>query len=155
MPRSEGFASGASVYTLSDKASDAEAASLADQENKSDVIAGVDLSAEPDDVANILIDLAQRETKVFSAQFARTLIGEMKPMTKLHVHPIKSAGFIVLKAPDVPSVLVELGYMSTKDDLNHLTSAAWRSRTADSVAQAVDTFFAPRLAGASQGRGAD
>ncbi len=117
IPRSEGVASGASVYTLSDHASDAEAASLADAENKSDVIAGVDLSAEPDDVANILIDLAQRETKVFSLQFARTLIGELKPTTKLHVHPIKSAGFIVLKAPDVPSVLVELGYMSTKDDL--------------------------------------
>jgi N-acetylmuramoyl-L-alanine amidase len=149
IPRSEGVASGASVYTLSDHASDAEAASLAETENKSDVIAGVDLSAEPDDVANILIDLAQRETKVFSLQFARTLIGELKPTTKLHVHPIKSAGFIVLKAPDVPSVLVELGYMSTKDDLGRLTSATWRARAADSVAQAVDTFFAPRLAGAA------
>jgi N-acetylmuramoyl-L-alanine amidase len=149
IPRREGVASGASVYTLSDHASDAEAASLAEAENKSDVIAGVDLSAEPDDVANILIDLAQRETKVFSLQFARTLIGELKPTTKLHVHPIKSAGFIVLKAPDVPSVLVELGYMSTKDDLGRLTSAPWRARAADSVAQAVDTFFAPRLAGAA------
>ena len=155
IPRREGIATGASVYTLSDHASDAEAASLADAENKSDVIAGVDLSAEPDDVANILIDLAQRETKVFSLQFARTLIGELKPTTKLHVHPIKSAGFIVLKAPDVPSVLVELGYMSTKDDLEHLMSPAWRARTADSVAQAVDTFFAPRLAGAGAARGAD
>jgi N-acetylmuramoyl-L-alanine amidase len=149
IPRSEGVATGASVYTLSDHASDAEAASLAEAENKSDVIAGVDLSAEPDDVANILIDLAQRETKVFSMQFARTLIGELKPTTKLHAHPIKSAGFIVLKAPDVPSVLVELGYMSTKDDLGRLTSAPWRARAADSVAQAVDTFFAPRLAGAA------
>jgi N-acetylmuramoyl-L-alanine amidase len=155
IPRSEGVASGASVYTLSDHASDAEAASLADAENKSDVIAGVDLSAEPDDVANILIDLAQRETKVFSLQFARTLIGELKPTTKLHVHPIKSAGFIVLKAPDVPSVLVELGYMSTKDDLGRLTSASWRVRAADSVAQAVDTFFAPRLAGAAAARGGE
>jgi len=152
VPRSEGLASGASVYTLSDKASDAEAATLADQENKSDVIAGVDLSAEPDDVANILIDLAQRETKVFSVQFARTLVGELKPTTKLHVHPLKSAGFIVLKAPDVPSVLVELGYMSTKDDLSHLTTPAWRSHTADSLVQAVDTFFAPRLAGAARAR---
>jgi N-acetylmuramoyl-L-alanine amidase len=155
VPRSEGIATGASVYTLSDKASDAEAASLAEAENKSDVIAGVDLSAEPDDVANILIDLAQRETKVFSVQFARTLVNELKPVTKLHAHPIKSAGFIVLKAPDVPSVLVELGYMSTKDDLAHLMSPSWRARAADSLAQAVDTYFAPRLAGAGAARASE
>jgi N-acetylmuramoyl-L-alanine amidase len=152
VPRNEGFATGASVYTLSDRASDAEAASLADTENKSDVIAGVDLSAEPGDVANILIDLAQRETKVFSLQFARTLVGEFKPTTKLHLHPLKSAGFIVLKAPDVPSVLVELGYMSTKEDLGNLMSPVWRAKTADSLTQAVDTFFAPRLAGAAAGQ---
>ena len=151
IPRSEGQAEGASVYTLSPHASDAEAARLAEVENKSDVIAGVDLSSEPNDVANILIDLAQRETKAFSLQFARDLVGEFKATTKLHLHPLKSAGFIVLKAPDVPSVLVELGYMSTKDDLVHLMSPAWRSRTADSLVQAVDTFFAPRVAGAAGG----
>ena len=155
IPRSEGVATGASVYTLSEHASDSEAAQLADAENRSDVIAGVDLSAEPDDVANILIDLAQRETKVFSVQFARTLIGELKAATRLHAHPLKSAGFIVLKAPDVPSVLVELGYMSTRDDLEHLMSQAWRSRTADSLVQAVDTYFAPRLAGAGAARAAE
>ena len=149
IPRSEGQAEGASVYTLSPHASDAEAARLAEVENKSDVIAGVDLSSEPNDVANILIDLAQRETKAFSLQFARDLVGEFKATTKLHLHPLKSAGFIVLKAPDVPSVLVELGYMSTKDDLVHLMSPTWRSRTADSLVQAVDTFFAPRMAGAT------
>ncbi len=151
IPRSEGQAEGASIYTLSAKASDAEAARLAEVENKSDVIAGVDLSAEPNDVANILIDLAQRETKTFSLQFARDLANELKPTTRLHLHPLKSAGFIVLKAPDVPSVLVELGYMSTKDDLVHLMSTAWRSRTADSLVHAVDAFFAPRLAGAVGG----
>lgn len=149
IPRSEGQAEGASVYTLSSRASDAEAARLAETENKSDVIAGVDLTSEPNDVANILIDLAQRETKVFSLQFANSLVGEFKSTTRLHMHPLKSAGFIVLKAPDVPSVLVELGYMSTKDDLVHLMSPEWRSRTADSVVHAVDTFFAPRLAGAA------
>jgi N-acetylmuramoyl-L-alanine amidase len=148
IPRSEGQAEGASVYTLSARASDAEAARLAETENKSDVIAGVDLTSEPNDVANILIDLAQRETKVFSQQFAQNLVGEFKSSTRLHMHPLKSAGFIVLKAPDVPSVLVELGYMSTKDDLVHLMSAEWRSRTAGSVVHAVDGFFAPRLAGA-------
>jgi len=148
IPRSEGQAEGASVYTLSAHASDAEAARLAEVENKSDVIAGVDLSSEPNDVANILIDLAQRETKAFSLQFAHDLVGEFKATTRLHMHPLKSAGFIVLKAPDVPSVLVELGYMSTKDDLVHLMSADWRARTADSLVHAVEAFFAPRMAGA-------
>jgi N-acetylmuramoyl-L-alanine amidase len=151
IPRSEGQAEGASIYTLSANASDAEAARLAEVENKSDVIAGVDLSSEPNDVANILIDLAQRETKAFSLQFARDAVGELKATTRLHMHPLKSAGFIVLKAPDVPSVLVELGYMSTKGDLVHLMSADWRARTADSLVHAVDAFFTPRMAGAGGG----
>jgi N-acetylmuramoyl-L-alanine amidase len=150
IPRREGQAEGASVYTLSERASDAEAARLAESENKSDVIAGVDLSSEPNGVANILIDLAQRETKAYSVQFARTLVSDLKPSTRLHQRPLKSAGFVVLKAPDIPSVLVELGYVSTKDDLMNLMSPAWRSRTADSIVQAVDTFFAPRLAGAGR-----
>jgi N-acetylmuramoyl-L-alanine amidase len=149
IPRSEGQAEGASVYTLSPHASDAEAARLAEVENKSDVIAGVDLSSEPNDVANILIDLAQRETKVFSQQFATDLVGELKSTTPLHIHPIKAAGFIVLKSPDVPSVLVELGYMSTKGDLVHLMSADWRARTADSMVRSVNSFFAPRMAGST------
>ncbi|MGB7256749.1 MAG: N-acetylmuramoyl-L-alanine amidase [Pseudolabrys sp.] len=155
IPKSEGQAEGATVYTLSDRASDAQAERLADAENKSDVIAGVDLTSQPDDVANILIDLAQRETKMFSSQFARTLVGELKGTARLHQHPLKSAGFIVLKAPDVPSVLVELGYMSTQDDLVNLVSKAWRSRTADSLVSAVNTFFAPRLAGAGPAPGPD
>ena len=152
LPRREGQAEGATVYTLSENASDAEAARLAEAENKADVIAGVDLTTEPDDVANILVDLAQRETKTFSMQFARTLVGELKAAARLHKHPLKSAGFKVLLAPDVPSVLLELGYMSTKDDLKQLTSAAWRARTAQALAQAVDSFFTPRVAGAGGGR---
>jgi N-acetylmuramoyl-L-alanine amidase len=151
VPRSEGQAEGASVYTLSEHASDSEAGRLADKENKSDIIAGVDLSSEPNDVANILIDLAQRETKTFSVQFARTLINDIKPTTPLHLRPVKSAGFIVLKAPDVPSVLVELGYMSTRGDLKNLVSPEWRARTATSMARAIDDFFAQRLVGASVG----
>ncbi len=150
IPRREGQAEGATIYTLSERASDKEAARLAEDENKSDVIAGVDLSAEPSGVANILIDLAQRETKAYSVQFARTLVGDLKPATRLHLNPLKSAGFVVLKAPDIPSVLVELGYISTKDDLVNLTSPAWRARTADAVVRAIDTFFAPRLAGAGR-----
>src|SRR5450830_1247101 len=151
IPRREGQAEGATVYTLSEHASDAEAARLAEAENKADVIAGVDLTAEPGDVANILVDLAQRETKTYSAQFARTLVGELKATSRLHKHPMKAAGFKVLTAPDVPSVLVELGYMSTKDDLKLLTSTAWQAKTAAALSQAVDTFFTPRLAGAGRG----
>jgi len=148
LPRSEGQADGASIYTLSERASDAEAARLAESENKADAIAGVDLSAEPDDVANILVDLAQRETKVFSVQFAHAAMGELRTVAPLHQHPVKSAGFKVLTAPDVPSVLLELGYMSSRSDLSHLTSASWRERTASALVKAIDAYFAPRLAGA-------
>ena len=152
LPRKEGLAEGATVYTLSETASDAEAARLAEAENKADVIAGVDLTAEPNDVANILVDLAQRETKTFSMQFARTVVDELKSAARMHKHPLKSAGFKVLTAPDVPSVLIELGYMSTKDDLKQLNSPVWRARTAQAVVKAVEAFFTPRVAGAGGGR---
>jgi N-acetylmuramoyl-L-alanine amidase len=147
LPRGEGDAQGATIYTLADKASDAEAERLADAENKSDAIGGVNLADEPTEVADILIDLVQRETRTFSNRFARTLMGEMKNSVRMHKHPLKSAGFRVLKAPDVPSVLVELGYVSNKGDLEHLVSENWRNKTVGSMAQAIDTFFAKRLAG--------
>jgi N-acetylmuramoyl-L-alanine amidase len=147
IPKGEGQAEGATVYTLSENASDTEAARLAESENKADAIAGVDLTAEPDDVANILVDLAQRETKSYSTLFARTAVNELRGTARLHKHPLKSAGFKVLTAPDVPSVLVELGYMSTKADLKLMTSAAWRAKTAHALAEAVDSFFASRVAG--------
>jgi N-acetylmuramoyl-L-alanine amidase len=146
LPRREGDAQGATIYTLSDRASDAEAERLAEAENKADAIGGVNLTEEPTDVADILIDLAQRETRTFSNRFARLLMGDMKTTTRMHKHPLKSAGFRVLKAPDVPSVLIELGYVSNKDDLEHLVSENWRSRTVGSVAHAIDAFFAKRLA---------
>jgi len=146
LPRREGDAQGATIYTLSDRASDAEAERLAEAENKADAIGGVNLTEEPTEVADILIDLAQRETRTFSNRFARILMGEMKTTTRMHKHPLKSAGFRVLKAPDVPSVLVELGYVSNKEDLGHLVSESWRSRTVGSVAHAVDAFFAKRMA---------
>ena len=147
LPRGEGDAQGATIYTLADKASDAEAERLADAENKSDAIGGVNLTDEPTEVADILIDLVQRETRTFSNRFARTLMGEMKNTVRMHKHPLKSAGFRVLKAPDVPSVLVELGYVSNKGDLEHLVSENWRNKTVGSMAQAIDAFFAKRLAG--------
>jgi N-acetylmuramoyl-L-alanine amidase len=150
LPRTEGDVQGATIYTLSDKASDAEAERLAEAENRADAIGGVDLREEPTDVADILIDLAQRETRTFSNRFARILMGQMKSTVRMHKHPLKSAGFRVLKAPDIPSVLVELGYVSNKSDLEHLVSESWRSKTVGSIAQAIDIFLAKRLATAGQ-----
>ncbi|TMJ27118.1 MAG: N-acetylmuramoyl-L-alanine amidase [Alphaproteobacteria bacterium] len=155
LPHRDSEARGASIYTLSETASDAEAARLAEAENRADVIAGVDLSAEPNDVADILIDLAQRETKAFSANFAHALAKELKATSRLHKHPLKSAGFRVLKAPDVPSALIELGYVSSSQDLKYLLSDAWRSRATDSIAQAITTFFATRLAGSGPAGGSN
>jgi N-acetylmuramoyl-L-alanine amidase len=151
LAKGEGEAEGATVYTLSDKASDAEAQRLADAENRADIIAGVDLAAEPDEIADILIDLAQRETRAFSAQFARNVVKEMRAAARLHKRPQKSAGFRVLKAPDVPSVLIELGYVSNPRDLKYLISESWRSRAGDAIAHAVNSYFATRVAGRGAG----
>ncbi len=148
LPRKEGDAQGATVYTLSETATDTEAARLAEKENRADVIAGVDLKSEPDDVAGILIDLAERETKTFSVQFAHKVVSGMKGTARLHKDPIKSAGFRVLRAPDVPSVLIELGYVSNKQDLQSLLSDSWRDHAANSIAQAVNGYFATHVAGA-------
>lgn len=148
LPHKEGDAEGATVYTLSDRPSDPQAARVAAEENRADVIAGVNLKDEPDDVAGILLDLAQRETKTFSLQFAHKLIADLKSTTHLNKDPVRSAGFRVLRSPDVPSVLIELGYVSNKEDLQSLNSDAWRDRTADSITAAVNEYFATHLAGA-------
>ncbi|WP_296574587.1 N-acetylmuramoyl-L-alanine amidase [Phreatobacter sp.] len=137
-------ARGVTVYTLSDRASDADSERLAERENKADAIAGLDLSDEPSEVADILIDLTRRETRIYSANFARTLAGEMRQVTRMHRLPLRSAGFQVLRAHDIPSVLVELGFVTSRRDVEMLTSAIWRDRTADSVARAIDQFFATR-----------
>jgi N-acetylmuramoyl-L-alanine amidase len=150
LARGDGDAQGATVYTLSERPSDARAARLAETENRADAIAGLDLSSEPKDVAGILIDLARRETKTFSLQFAQAVVGELKKAARVHQNPMRSAGFVVLKAPDVPSVLIELGYVSNKADLKSMISAQWRDRTADLIVQAVDAFFTTRVAGAGQ-----
>jgi N-acetylmuramoyl-L-alanine amidase len=152
LPHGEGDAQGATIYTVSDKASDAEAERLAESENRADAIGGVDLREEPTEVADILIDLAQRETRTFSNRFARLLMGEMKGTVRMHKNPLKSAGFRVLKAPDVPSVLVELGYVSNKGDLEHLVSESWRSKTVAAMGQAIDVFLAKWLATAGSAR---
>jgi N-acetylmuramoyl-L-alanine amidase len=146
LPKGEGDAQGATIYTLSEHATDAQAASLAESENRADAIGGVSLTDEPADVADILIDLVQRETRTFSNRFAHLLMGEMKTTAKMHKHPLKSAGFRVLKAPDVPSVLVELGYVSNKSDMENLVSEGWRTRIVGSMARAIDIFLAKKLA---------
>jgi N-acetylmuramoyl-L-alanine amidase len=153
LPRREGATRGATIYTLSETASDAAAARLAEDENRADVIAGLDLTDEPSDVADILIDLARRETKTFSVQFARALVGDMRKATTLHKEPLKSASFRVLKAPDIPSVLIELGYVTNRDDWKALNSDTWRTRTADAILQSIQTFFATRVVGAGRNAG--
>ncbi len=142
----EDFVRGATVYTLSDAASDREAAMIAAHENRSDTLAGLDVAAAPDAVADILIDLVRRETRTFSAHFAQAAVSELTEAVKLNKNPQRAAGFHVLRAYDVPSVLIELGYMSNADDEALLTSPKWRSRTADALSRAVTAYFAPRLA---------
>jgi len=143
----DGDARGATIFTLSEQASDAEAKALAAKENFSDAIAGIELPNDSDEVvANILIDLAQRETQNRSLIFARSLVGELANKNTLHTKQLRSAGFRVLKAPDVPSVLLELGFLSNPDDEKQLTSEAWRDRMTDSVAAAIDGYFAKRIA---------
>lgn len=131
---------GATVYTLSDKASDALAQSLADQENRDEVIGGANLENAPEAVAAILVDLARAETRVFSAGLARQVIDSFEGQVKLINNPLRHAGFRVLQAPDVPSVLVELGYLSNKEDEKLLTDEEWRRNTAQLLAQSVRNY---------------
>jgi N-acetylmuramoyl-L-alanine amidase len=114
---------GATIYTGSERATDAEAARLAAKENQADAVAGLDSSEEVQDVAGILMDLAKRETRTFSSVFARNLVEKLGGSVKMHKVPLRSAGFRVLSAPDVPSVLIELGYMSSPKDAELLNSA--------------------------------
>ena len=132
---------GATIYTLSEKASDKEAAALARKENKSDLIAGVDLGGESPDVANILVDLAMRETMNYSARFAGYLVPELKERMYLRQNSHRFAGFLVLKAPDVPSVLLEIGYLSNREDAKFVTSDKGRRNIAAAIAEAVDRYF--------------
>jgi N-acetylmuramoyl-L-alanine amidase len=144
-PQQTEKATGATVYTLSEQASDEEAKELATKENFSDALAGVALPSDSDEVvANILIDLAQRETQNRSSVFARSIVGELAG--NLHTRKLRSAGFRVLKAPDVPSVLLEIGFLSNPDDEKHLVSDAWRDRMGNSLVEAIDGYFAKRVA---------
>jgi N-acetylmuramoyl-L-alanine amidase len=133
---------GASVYTLSETASDAEAAALAAKENKADLIAGIDLTDHSAPVAQILIELAQRVTMNASAVLARELVEEMKAVTPMLQNTHRFAGFAVLKAPEVPSVLVEIGYLSNTSDERQLRDPRFRARLADGMVRALDRYFA-------------
>ncbi len=138
---------GLSIYTLSESGSDKEAAALARKENQSDVIAGVDLAGGNSTVAPILIDLAQRDTMNRSSRFAQGAVGMLSRTTDiLPRQPLRAAAFVVLKAPDVPSVLIELGYLSNNADAGQMNSGRWRSGVAQAIAGAVDRYFTPTAA---------
>ncbi|MBF0247770.1 MAG: N-acetylmuramoyl-L-alanine amidase [Alphaproteobacteria bacterium] len=132
---------GLSVYTLSERASDKEAEKLAAKENKADLIAGVDLSAESAEVSNILLDLAQRETMNQSARFAQELVGTLRREVRLLPNSHRFAGFAVLKAPDLPSVLVELGFLSNRQDERNLNKSQYRAALAGAIVRGVERHF--------------
>ena len=134
--------SGATVYTVSDRASDAEAARIAESENAADRAAGVESAESGGEVADILFDLTRRETRAFAGVFSRDLVARMSQATAMHRIPNRAAGFKVLKAPDVPSVLVELGYLSSEKDVKAMTSPEWRARSTQAVGEAIRAFMA-------------
>jgi N-acetylmuramoyl-L-alanine amidase len=139
-------ARGATVYTLSEKASDAEAQALADKENRADIINGVDLGGENEEVNDILFDLVRRETKNHSQYFAKKAVIALKPVIQMTGRPARSAGFLVLKAPDIPSVLLELGYLSSKADVALLTSKKWQQKTVRALTRAIEGYFSTEIA---------
>jgi len=136
--------SGATVYTASEKASDAEAARVAEKENQADLAGGLDGREDQSEVSDILVDLTRRETRVYSNVFARNLVGYWKDIGLLNKNPHRFAGFRVLRAHDVPSVLLEVGYLSSDRDLAMLTAPAWREKATTVVARAIEGFFRTR-----------
>jgi len=131
---------GATVYTISDRASDKLAADLADRENLSDQIAGKETAAEPPEVADILLDLTRRETQAFSISLAESVLASFKDQVGTINNPHRHAGFRVLQAPDVPSILLELGFLSNREDEKLLLDDAWRGRMADRLTEAVKHY---------------
>lgn len=138
------LASGGTLYTLSEVASDKEAARMAARENRADLLAGVDLGSARVDIASLLIDLSQRRTMAVSARYADLLAREVAPALHLHTRPRRMAALMVLKAPDMPSVLFELGYVSNAQDARTLASSAGRERLAAAVRRATEIFLATR-----------
>lgn len=147
----QGDIRGATVYTISDKASDKLAASLAERENFSDELAGVKLPAEPEEVTDILLDLTRRETQAFSVTFAQEVIASFKGQIGLINNPHRSAGFRVLRAPDIPSVLLELGFLSNPKDEKLLLDEEWREKIATLLTDAIRRYHTPDGAVAKTG----
>src|SRR5271156_4522389 len=133
--------SGSTVYTVADRASDAEAARIAARENAADRVPGGRKRLDDPGVADILFDLKRRETRTYAHIFSRGLVDNLRGAAKLNHNPERSAGFVVLKAPEFPSVLVELGYLSNPQDVQSLTSPDWRARAAGAMVNAIDAFF--------------
>jgi N-acetylmuramoyl-L-alanine amidase len=132
---------GATIYTGSDRASDAESARLAQKENASDALGGADTTIAREEINDILMDLARRETRALSSTAAARLVTEMSGAVQMHRIPQRAAGFRVLTAPDVPSLLIELGYLSSRHDVELLTSSEWQGRAARAIARAVLGHF--------------
>ncbi len=134
-------AKGLSVYTISERASDKEAQLLADRENKADIILGMDLSNEAPEVSNILIDLAKRDTMDKSSHYANILVKKMGNRVELVKDAHRFAGFVVLKSPNIPSVLVEIGYLSNRSEDKLLNKASYRAKLVQSMVEAIDNYF--------------
>jgi N-acetylmuramoyl-L-alanine amidase len=141
-----GEASGATVYTLSEVASDREAAALAQRENKADIINGVNLGGENAEIASILVDLAQRESMNSSAYFAKLIKREASQDISFRSDYHRMAGFAVLKSPDMPSVLLEVGYVTNQSDVTRLQSAVGQRQIANGLRKAIDIHFAKQSA---------
>ncbi|WP_317054943.1 N-acetylmuramoyl-L-alanine amidase [Roseovarius rhodophyticola] len=145
---SEGRANGATVYTLSDSASDKASAALAERHDRADILAGIDLSESDDVVADVLMDLARQETQPRAEEFAKSLkAGIEEQGLPLNSRPLRSAGFSVLKSPDIPSVLLELGFLSSERDRTNITDPGWRNEMAKAVVQAIQAW---RISDAAQ-----
>jgi N-acetylmuramoyl-L-alanine amidase len=139
---------GTTIYTVSDQPSDKMVADVASMENQSDALAGIDVDKrDMGDVKDILLDLTRRETRNFGVVFARNLVDELKGSTRMFKVPHQQASFIVLEAPDVPSAMIELGFVTNKEDEKLLLSDAWRQKAADSVVDAVANYFKTHVAG--------
>lgn len=137
-----GKANGAAVYTLSEEASDAASAALAERHNRADLLAGVDLSGQDDEIASILLDLARLENRPRSKDLARGIIlGINTEVGYTYKRPIQAAGFSVLKAADIPSVLIEVGFLSSKDDLGKLLDAEWRGKMVTGIHNGIHAWL--------------
>ena len=138
----EGEASGTTVYLLSDKATDKMSAQLASRHDRSEILRGVDLSGLDSQVASVLLDMARQETKPRSEAVASFILKVFKEkITELSSQPLRYAAFSVLKSPDIPSILIEAGFMSTYSDLQNLTTKKWRREFADSLTEAISRWY--------------